>query len=421
MWIRLKNIGKIEGGFTPKESELSLEFGIPYFKISDMNTNGNEMFMKKTKLFYTGQKKGFKENSIIFPKNGGAVFTNKKRILCCESIVDLNTGVFSPSNKINFDFVLTLFKNIDFKKYYKGTALPTVDKETVENLYISIPPLEEQQRIVDKINSFEPLLEKYDKVEKELSRLEKEFPEKLKKSILQYAIEGKLVNQDPNDEPASVLLERIKQEKERLIKEGKIKRDKNESYIYQGDDKNYYEQIVDLPQGWVITTLSNISTLITKGTTPRGGHVSYLDSGIGFLRAENVLGYDKISKLDLKYISIETHLNYLKRSIIFEDDIIITIARTLGRTGLIKKEDLPLNTNQAIYIVRILNKHLTDLRYLTYILNSPSIQSNLTKQKKITVIPNLTLEIISNCIIPIAPVEQQKKIVNTLDYLFCLL
>ena len=167
--------------------------------------------------------------------------------------------------------------------------------------------------------------------------------------------------------------------------------------------------------------MSSISTLITKGTTPIGGNITYLDSGIGFLRAENVLVYDKISKLDLKYISTETHLNYLKRSILFEDDIIITIAGTLGRTGLIKKEDLPLNTNQAISIVRIFNKYLTDLRYLTYILNSPSIQSNLTKQKKITAIPNLSLEIISNCVIPIAPVDQQKKIVNILDYLFFLL
>ena len=130
---------------------------------------------------------------------------------------------------------------------------------------IPLPPLEEQQRIVDKINSIEPLLEKYDKVEKELSKLEKEFPEKLKKSILQYAIEGKLVKQDPNDEPASVLLERIKQEKERLINEGKIKRDKNESYIYQGDDKNYYEQLSGIPQTWIYTNLGSLGTL-TRGS-----------------------------------------------------------------------------------------------------------------------------------------------------------
>ncbi|MDE6947159.1 MAG: restriction endonuclease subunit S, partial [Anaeroplasmataceae bacterium] len=107
---------------------------------------------------------------------------------------------------------------------------------------LPLPPLNEQLRIVSKIKSFEPLIDKYDELEKKLTSLELEFPEKFKKSILQYAIEGKLVKQDPNDEPASVLLERIKTEKEKLIKEGKIKQDKNESYIYQGDDKNYYEK-----------------------------------------------------------------------------------------------------------------------------------------------------------------------------------
>ena len=87
-------------------------------------------------------------------------------------------------------------------------------------------------------------------------------PEQLKASILQYAMEGKLVKQDPNDEPASVLLERIKDEKEKLIKEGKIKRDKNESYIYQGEDKNYYE---NLPQNWEYVPLAKLGTL-TRGS-----------------------------------------------------------------------------------------------------------------------------------------------------------
>ncbi len=107
-----------------------------------------------------------------------------------------------------------------------GSAQPHISKDYVTKMYFALPPLEEQQRIVDKINSFEPLLQEYDSFEKKLTKLEEEFPEKLKKSILQYAIEGKLVKQDPNDEPASVLLERIKAEKESLIKAGKIKRDK---------------------------------------------------------------------------------------------------------------------------------------------------------------------------------------------------
>ena len=120
----------------------------------------------------------------------------------------------------------------------------------------------------------------------------------------------------------------------------------------------------------------------------------------------------------MKHIDEETHLIYLKRSILMENDILITIAGTLGRTGLVRKNDLPLNTNQAISIVRIIDKDLIKLRYLTYFLNSPSIQTTLTKQKKITAIPNLTLEIISDCIVPIAPINQQNKIIKRLDCLF---
>lgn len=137
-----------------------------------------------------------------------------------------------------------------------------------------------------------------------------------------------------------------------------------------------------------------------------------------FLRAENVAGYDRIDKSDFKYIDENTHNGYLKRSIIEENDVLITIAGTLGRTALVKKHDLPLNANQAVSIVRIIGIEMINLMYIIYCLNTPRVQKNLTKQKKITAIPNLTLEIISNCVLPIAPLNQQKKIVSKLDYLF---
>lgn len=122
-------------------------------------------------------------------------------------------------------------------------------------------------------------------VNKHLSNLdnEKEQLKKLisstKSKILDLSIRGKLVPQDPNDEPASVLLERIRAEKEELIKQGKIKRDKKESVIFKGDDNSYYQ---DLPSNWIKIRLSTISEIITKGTTPRGGKVAYSQSGIGF-------------------------------------------------------------------------------------------------------------------------------------------
>ena len=249
--------------------------------------------------------------------------------------------------------------------------------------------------------------------------------QQLKNSILQLAVQGKLVPQDPTDEPASVLLERIRAEKEKLIKEGKIKKEKNPSVIFRGADNTPYEKIgnaepvsiadevpFDIPDSWEWVRIKTISSVVTKGTTPRGGNVSYLDSGVGFLRAENVAGFDCLDKSNLNFIDENTHNNYLKRSILQENDILVTIAGTLGRTALVRNEDLPLNANQAVSIIRVIDKYQTDLLFLILALNSPTIQKSLTTQKKITAIPNLTLEIISDCIIPIPPKNEQNRIVS---------
>ena len=248
--------------------------------------------------------------------------------------------------------------------------------------------------------------------------------QQLKNSILQMAVQGKLVPQDPNDEPASVLLERIRAEKERLVKEKKIKREKNPSVIFKGADNTPYEKIgdevrsladevpFDIPDSWEWVRISSIAALVTKGTTPRGGNVAYSDNGIGFLRAENVAGLDRLDLSKLNYIDEATHTGFLKRSILKADDVLITIAGTLGRTAIVKEENLPLNANQAVAIIRLADSHSVDLRYLVYALNAPAIQDKLTAQKKITAIPNLTLEIISDCLVPIPPLNEQKRIVN---------
>lgn len=128
-----------------------------------------------------------------------------------------------------------------------------------------------------------------------------------------------------------------------------------------------------------------------------------------------------LSLNDLKYISNEVHNSYLKRSVLEENDILITIAGTLGRTGIVLKEMLPLNTNQAICIIRLIKNFQPNLKYLIYILNAPSIQKFFSSQKKITAIPNLTLEIISETIIPLAPYNEQERIVNKINSLFLLI
>ena len=236
-------------------------------------------------------------------------------------------------------------------------------------------------------------------------------PEQLRASVLQFAIQGKLVEHRVEDGSAKDIVQKITEKKNVLIKKDEAKKSKTLTAI--SDD----EKLFDIPENWQWIKLGEIASLITKGTTPRGGNVAYLDEGIGFLRAENVAGLDVLDKSNLKYIDEETHNGYLKRSIIEANDILITIAGTLGRTGLVREEDLPLNANQAVSMVRLVDISDIDLKYIIYVLNSPEIQKYLTQQKKTTAIPNLTLEIIENCVCPLPPLEEQHRIVAKIEEL----
>ena len=152
-WITLKEIATITSGKTPKNEQITDLGNIPYFKVGDMNLPGNEIFMEVVQYYvndcYTGIT--FPKDSFIFPKNGGALLTNKKRILKQESLVDLNTGVLIPSSAVNNEFMFYLFSTVDFTKNYKGSTIPTIDNKMIGNIVFALPPIEEQFRIVQKI------------------------------------------------------------------------------------------------------------------------------------------------------------------------------------------------------------------------------------------------------------------------------
>ena len=160
-------------------------------------------------------------------------------------------------------------QKLAFIKRGEGGAQPNISKEKIVATLMPLPPKAEQKRIVEKLHILQPYIESYTLLEKEDIKLHHSFPEILKKSILQYAIQGKLVPQAPTDEPASVLLERIRAEKEQLIKAGKIKRDKHESVIFRRDN-SYYERVdgierciddeipFEIPENWEVVRLQNI-------------------------------------------------------------------------------------------------------------------------------------------------------------------
>lgn len=175
------------------------------------------------------------------------------------------------------------------------------------------------------------------------------------------------------------------------------------------------EQPYEIPNNWKWIKLNSFTKIISKGTTPKGGESSYKKTGIKFLRVENLNNDSTLNFENIKYIDEDTHKGFLKRSILLEEDVLISIAGTLGKTAIVKKEDLPLNTNQAICFIRLQNKNMILPKYLCLLYNSSIIRGEILKKAKVTAIPNLTLEIIGNTPIPLPPLEEQERIVKKLD------
>lgn len=172
-----------------------------------------------------------------------------------------------------------------------------------------------------------------------------------------------------------------------------------------------------LPGNWCWVRLYSLAHIISKGTTPKGGKDAYVEKGIRFLRIENINEDGSISHENIKHITEEMHTGFLRRSILCKDDILISIAGTLGKTGIVGEADLPLNTNQAISFVRLIRGNLLP-QYIKMSIDNPKTQDMLISQTKVTSIPNLTLEIIGNCAIPLAPLAEQQRIVDRIESLF---
>ncbi len=214
-WTMVGNIGLVASGQTPKGiNDLNLDGEIPFYKISDMNKLGSEKFMQAAEITLDDNqtaKLGIhvrKQGTVIFPKRGGAIATNKKRILSCPSAYDLNIMGVLPYI-VPTDFFYQWLLSIDLAALSDGSNVPQLNHKDIDPLPFPLPPLLEQQAIVSEVES---RLTIADEVEKTITA-ELKRAEQLRQSILKKAFSGKLVPQDPNDEPASVLLERIKAEK----------------------------------------------------------------------------------------------------------------------------------------------------------------------------------------------------------------
>ena len=249
----------------------------------------------------------------------------------------------------------------------------------------------------------------------------------LRQKILDLAIRGKLVPQDPNDEPASVLLERIRAEKQQMVKDGKLKpKDiKNDTVIFKGDDNLHYEKFQDgtvkciedeipfeLPEGWSWCRLFSLSIKIGAGSTPTGGAVVYTTSGIKFIRSQNVYD-DGLLLDDVAYIPEE--INQKKSgSIVKSKDILLNITGgSIGRCSLVSDDFDVANVNQHVMIIRLANLELR--KYIHSVVISPYIQEQIISRQVGSGRGGLSAETLSTFLIPLPPLNEQVSINRKLN------
>lgn len=406
-WVRLGDIGDWGAGATPNRSNSKYYDGnIPWLKTGDLNDGLitdipetiSELAVKETsaKLKPIG--------SVLMAMYGATI--GKLGILgieattnqaCCACIP--MSGVY---NKYVFYYLLSQRKN--FIQQGAGGAQPNISREKIIPTLFPLPPLVEQKRIVAKIEKLEPLVKQYDKAETELSALNGSFPEQLKKSILQYAIQGKLVAQDANDEPAEVLCAKIQAKKQRLIKEGKIKKDKPLPPIT--DDEVPFA----IPSTWKWVRLKDICSQITDGehTTPKRVDKSL----IPLLTAKNIRsGYITYDNVD--YVDENTAKKCWERCNPRINDIFMTCVGYIGRMSILK-EQRSFVIVRSVALIRSLKIYVD---YLKYALEAPFSQMQMAIETKQTAQPCLYLNKINEIIIPLPPLAEQHRIVAKVNEL----
>ena len=273
-WCRVLDIGITETGTTP--TKIHPEYYGDYIAfLSPANILNNTIVSETQGLSELGIKLGrvVPKNTILQVCIGGSIgkcAISHKAVTFNQQINSI-TPILCQVKYIHF-VLQSRFFLLSILDKATGTATPIINRSNWEQLLLPLPPLAEQHRIVSKIEELLPKVEEYGKAQEVLDKLNKELPERLKKSILQESIQGRLVPQDPNDEPASVLLDRVRKEKAKLVKEGKLKKKDLEEIPIEADEMPF-----KLPKGWTFVRLGEVT--YNHGQKTPDSDFSYIDIG----------------------------------------------------------------------------------------------------------------------------------------------
>ena len=355
--------------------------------------------------FKERQQRGIsKKGDILFTTEaplGNAALADMEKFSAGQRLITFQQ--YGSKNEL-INYVMLMFILSDFfqQQLYvnkTGSTVAGIKAAILKTLWIPVPPDNEQLRISNTLKSAINLIDSISKNKEILST----SISNTKSKILDLAIRGKIVPQDPNDEPASVLLERIRAEKEELIKQGKIKRDKKESVIFKGDDNSYYG--IHLPDSWNWASLREIALSISDGShnpPPNNG------SGIPLLSAANINDNSILMNEISRWITNEEWKIENQRTNIEVGDVLLTIVGSIGRSAVVQN-----NNHFALQrSVAVIKPCLINPLYLMHIVQSPQIQKWLTDNSKGTAQKGIYLNALSLMIIPIPPLAEQARIVE---------
>jgi len=446
-WSRLGTIGYTQTGGTPSKSVPDF-FGedYPFIKPGDIYANyvdyGNEGL-----------------SALGAEKLGRIAPANSLLMVCIGTIGKCNVieqdCVFNQQiNSItpylfNSRFLLTVCRSQYFNNEAwarsSSTTIAILNKGNWEEIYVPIPPLEEQHRIVAKVDELMALCDQLEAQHNNAANAHEQLVshllstltqsqdaedfnanwqriathfdtlfttessiDALKQTLLQLAVMGKLVKQDPNDEPASELLKRIQAEKARLVAEGKIKKEKPLAAIRENEKPD------TLPTGWLWVRLNELLKKIGAGSTPLGGKQVYVNEGIPFLRSQNVWD-DGLRLNDVAFIEPSTHLK-MYGTHVFAGDLLFNITgASIGRCAIVHDNFKTGNVSQHVTILRPISKNI--LRFLHLVLISKHVQKTVMDVQVGVSREGLSIGKLGQFVIPFPPIDEQHRIVSKVDEL----
>ena len=397
-WVRLGEIGKIIGGGTPKTTNLEYwqNGKIAWITPADMkNIKGKYISCGKKNITLLGLEKS---SAQLLPK-GSILFSSRAPIgyvAIAREEVSTNQGFksivpFSLNLSLYLYYVLLGMVDI-IKKLGTGTTFKEVSGSVVEKILVPLPPLAEQKRIVEKLDNVLANIDELKANEEKLSILQKNFPDKLKKSILQSAIQGNLTEQLATDDNVEDLLQAIKEEKECLIKEKKIKKQKTLPEITED------EIPFAIPENWKWVRLGEV-ILLNMGQSPNSEDVG--NDGIEFHQGK-IYFTDEIIGFSDKYCS-------KPKKISNANEILLSVRAPVGEVNLNNRE---ICIGRGLASIKIIN---SEERYFFYLLFY--CKKIFEKKSTGTTFKAISKDIIENLLIPLPPLAEQKRIVEKLDKL----